>query len=48
MTLWSGLWVPKGTPKDITARLTGRITWTAKLAPGQTAELAYSWYYYWR
>ena len=21
MTLWSGLWVPKGTPKDIVAKL---------------------------
>ena len=23
MTLWSGLWVPKGTPKDVVARLNG-------------------------
>ncbi|QEL14465.1 DUF4139 domain-containing protein [Limnoglobus roseus] len=26
----------------------GRITWTAKLEPGQSNEKAYSWYYYWR
>ena len=26
----------------------GRVTWTAKLAPGQTAELAYAWHYFWR
>ena len=23
MTLWSGLWVPKNTPKEIVARLNG-------------------------
>ena len=23
MTLWSGLWAPKGTPKDIIAKLNG-------------------------
>ncbi len=26
----------------------GRVTWTVKLAPGQTAEQAYSWHYFWR
>ncbi|WP_020473534.1 hypothetical protein [Zavarzinella formosa] len=26
----------------------GRVTWTAKLTPGQSAEQAYSWHYYWR
>jgi tripartite-type tricarboxylate transporter receptor subunit TctC len=25
MTLWSGLWVPKGTPKDIVARLNAAV-----------------------
>jgi tripartite-type tricarboxylate transporter receptor subunit TctC len=23
MTLWSGLWVPKGTPKEVVAKLNG-------------------------
>ena len=26
----------------------GRITWTVKLAPGQTADQTYAWHYYWR
>ena len=26
----------------------GRVTWTVKLAPGQTAEQAYAWHYFWR
>jgi hypothetical protein len=26
----------------------GRVTWTAKLEPGKTADLNYSWHYYWR
>ena len=26
----------------------GRITWTAKLDPGKSAEQSYSWHYYWR
>jgi hypothetical protein len=26
----------------------GRVTWTAKLDPGKSAEQSYSWYYYWR
>jgi len=26
----------------------GRVTWTAKLAPGQSAEMSYAWHYYWR
>ncbi len=26
----------------------GRITWTVKLAPGQTADQSYAWHYYWR
>lgn len=26
----------------------GRVTWTAKLAPGQAAEQNYQWHYYWR
>jgi hypothetical protein len=26
----------------------GRVTWTAKLAPRESAELAYSWHYFWR
>ena len=25
----------------------GRITWTARLEPGQRAELTYTWHYYW-
>ncbi len=25
MTLWNGLWVPKGTPKDIIARLNAAV-----------------------
>ena len=25
ISVWHGLWVPKGTPKDITARLTGAV-----------------------
>ena len=26
----------------------GRVTWTAKLAPGQTAEQTFGWHYFWR
>ena len=26
----------------------GRITWTVKLAPGQTADQTYAWHYFWR
>ncbi|MBA4187950.1 MAG: hypothetical protein C0467_08015 [Planctomycetaceae bacterium] len=26
----------------------GRVTWTAKLAAGQSSEQSYSWHYYWR
>ncbi len=26
----------------------GRVTWTAKLAPNQSAEQSYAWHYYWR
>ena len=26
----------------------GRATWTVKLAPGQSAEQAYAWHYFWR
>jgi len=26
----------------------GRVTWTAKLAPGQSAGQSYEWHYYWR
>ncbi len=26
----------------------GRITWTVKLAPGQTADQSYAWHYFWR
>ena len=26
----------------------GRVTWTAKLAPGQSAEQSYEWHYFWR
>lgn len=26
----------------------GRLTWTAKLDPGQSNEQAYTWHYYWR
>lgn len=26
----------------------GRVTWTAKLEPGKSAEQSYSWHYYWR
>ncbi len=26
----------------------GRLTWTAKLEPGQSNEQAYTWHYYWR
>lgn len=26
----------------------GRLTWTAKLEPGQSSEQAYAWHYYWR
>ena len=26
----------------------GRVTWTVKLAPGQSAEQAYGWHYFWR
>lgn len=26
----------------------GRVTWTAKIDPGQTNEQSYSWHYYWR
>lgn len=26
----------------------GRVTWTAKLEPGKSAEQSYAWHYYWR
>ena len=26
----------------------GRVTWTAKLDPGKSEKLSYSWHYYWR
>ena len=26
----------------------GRVTWTAKLAPGKSAEQSYEWHYFWR
>ena len=26
----------------------GRVTWTAKLEPGKSVDLTYSWHYYWR